>query len=74
MWPIASARLVDVTCLIAQQLNWLHTQLVCACIGHVHSMYAAADLRFNFRGCAMSRTREYKWNLGFGGGGLRPGS
>ena len=32
-----------------------------------------ADLGFNFRVCAMSRIREYKWNwrIGVGGGGRR---
>ena len=29
---------------------------------------SVVDLGFNFRGCAMSRTREYKWKWGFGGG------
>ena len=32
-------------------------------------MNSAADLEFNFRGCAMSPIREYKWNWEFGGGG-----
>ena len=27
------------TCLITQQLNWSHTQLACAWIGHVNSVY-----------------------------------
>ena len=27
------------TCLITQQLNWSHTQLACALIGHVNSVY-----------------------------------
>ena len=26
---------------------------------------AASDQRFNFRGCAINRTREYKWNWFF---------
>ena len=39
MWPIANSQLVDVTCLIKEQLNWLNTQFVCAWIGHVHSVY-----------------------------------
>ena len=29
---------MDVTCLITEQLNWSHTQFVCALIGHVHSV------------------------------------
>ena len=38
----------------------------------ISKLVAAADLGFNFRGCAMSRTREYKWNWGVGGvGGFR---
>ena len=28
-----------------------------------------ADLGFNFMGCAISLTREYKWNWGSRGGG-----
>ena len=32
-------QLVDVICLITKQLNWSHTQFVCASIGHVHSVY-----------------------------------
>ena len=39
MWPIANSELVDVTCLITEQLNWSHTQLVCVLMGHVHSAY-----------------------------------
>ena len=35
----------------------------------ISKLVAAADLGFNFRGCAMSRTREYKWNWGVGGRG-----
>ena len=30
----------------------------------------AVDLGFNLRGCAMSRTRKYKWNWEFGGLGV----
>ena len=29
---------------------------------------SAADIGFNFRGCAMNRIRKYKWNWVFGGG------
>ena len=29
---------VDVSYLITEQLNWSHTQFVCAWIGHVHSV------------------------------------
>ena len=29
--------------------------------------FSATDLGFNFTGCAMSRTHEYKWNWEFGG-------
>ena len=31
--------IVDVTYLITEQLNWSHTQFLCAWIGHVHSAY-----------------------------------
>ena len=31
--------IVDVTYLVTQQLNWSHTQFVCAWIGHVDSVY-----------------------------------
>ena len=26
MWPIGNSHVVDVTCLITQQLNWSHAQ------------------------------------------------
>ena len=39
MRPIANSQLVDVICLITQQLNCSHTQFVCPWIGHVHSMF-----------------------------------
>ena len=39
MWPIANSQLVDVTCLITEQLNLSHTQLVCVWMGHVYSVY-----------------------------------
>ena len=32
-------------------------------------VHSETGLGFNFRGCAMSQTREYKWKLGFRGGG-----
>ena len=31
--------IVDLTYLITEQLNWSHTQFLCAWIGHVHSAY-----------------------------------
>ena len=45
MWPIANSQLVDVACLITQQLNCSHRQFVCAWIGHVHSMYVTNKKR-----------------------------
>ena len=39
MWPFADSQLVEVTCLITEQLNWSDTQFVCAWIDHVHSVY-----------------------------------
>ena len=39
LWPFANSPLMDVNCLITQQLNWSLTQLVCAWIGHVHRVY-----------------------------------
>ena len=38
-WECEYSQPVDVTCIIAEQLNWSHTQLVCTWIRHVHSMY-----------------------------------
>ena len=39
MWPFANFEPVDATCLITEQLNWSHTQCVCAWIGHVYIVY-----------------------------------
>ena len=39
MWPFANSQLVDVICSITEQLNWSHTQFVCAWTGHAHSVY-----------------------------------
>ena len=39
MWPFSNSELVDVTCLIKEQLDSSHTQFACAWIGHVRSVY-----------------------------------
>ena len=42
LWPFVNSPLVDVNCLITEQLNWSLTQLVCACtqgVCHVHRVY-----------------------------------